>query len=76
MYVVLDTQVLNITLSTTEIPLATSTSIVQAITLPDDIVNGDFYVVGNDPIIVNHRILHHMVVVGCPDEIGETYEPN
>ena len=65
-----DTQVLSLTLSTTEIPPAASTSIVQAFTLPNDVVNGDFYVVGHDPLIVNDEILHHMIFLGCPDERG------
>ena len=69
-FCVSDTQVLNLTISPTEIPSADTTAVSQAFKLPQRMIDGDFYIVGQEPIVVNSDINHHIVLIGCPDEKG------
>ena len=69
-FCVSDTQVLNLTILPTEIPSTDTTAVSQAFKLPPEIVDGDFYIVGQEPIVVNSDINHHIVLIGCPDEKG------
>ena len=69
-YFISDTKTLELTLTETEVPSAVSTLTCQAFTLPADVTDGDFHMVGMETIVVNHKMLHHMAVLGCLREKG------
>ena len=64
------TQRVELRLPPTEVPAVETTYMCTAFTFPDEIVNGDFHMIGAETIMGNPRIIHHLIVYGCPDETG------
>ena len=65
-----DVKTMDLRIEPTEVPAEETTYLCTAFTFPDEVVTGDFHMIGAETLIGNPSIIHHLIVYGCPDETG------
>ena len=53
-----------------EVPAVETTYMCSAVTFDESIRSSSYHVIGAEIIVGNPNVLHHLVVYGCPDEVG------
>ena len=54
-----------------EVPAEETTYMCGAFDFEDSIKDGSFHMIGAEIIIDNAAVLHHLIVYGCPDDVGK-----
>ena len=54
-------------------PPVETTYMCAAKTFDESIRSSSYHVIGTEIIVGNPNVLHHLVVYGCPDDVGTLY---